>query len=112
VRSARCHVVYGMRPRLIGIMAGTWLLASAFIWRHSPLQKLNAILCGLLTIGIPIFDLYAPRARALAGALALWVFLSAVFSFSINEMTLWSNGVCAVAIVLGVDASGPKRAST
>jgi hypothetical protein len=101
-----------MRVRLIGIIAGTWLLASAFIWRHSPFQKVNAILCGLLAIGIGILDLYASRARALVAVLALWIFLSAVFSFSINDMTLWSNGACAVAIVLGVDASGPKRAAS
>jgi hypothetical protein len=101
-----------MRVRLIGIIAGTWLLASAFIWRHSPFQKVNAILCGLLAIGIGILDLYASRARVVVAVLALWIFLSAVFSFSINDMTLWSNGACAVAIVLGVDASGPKRAAS
>jgi len=101
-----------MRFRLVGAVAGTWLLASAFIWRHSALQKVNAILSGLLAVGIAMLDLYVPRARILAAALALWVFASAVFSFSINEMTLWSNGACAVAIVLGVDASGPKRAAS
>jgi hypothetical protein len=71
----------------------------------------NAIVCGLLAIGIAIFDLYAPRARSMSGALALWLFLSAVFTLSIKEMTLWSNVICAVGIVVGVHASGPRRAA-
>ncbi len=100
-----------MKERLISILAGTWLLASAFIWRHSPFQKVNAILCGLLAIAIAIFDLYAPRARYASGALALWLFLSAVLTLSIKETTLWSNVICAVGIVAGVHASGPRRAA-
>ena len=100
-----------MTERLIGIIAGTWLTSSAFIWRHSPLQKVNAIVCGLLAVGLAIASIYAPRARQWAAALALWVFVSAVFTFSITEMTLWNNAVCAVAILLGVHASGPRRAA-
>lgn len=100
-----------MTERLIGILAGTWLLSSAFVWRHTPLQKVNAILCGVLAIGIAVLDLYAPRARYLAGVLALWIFFSAVFTFPIKEITLWSNVLCAVGIVVGVHASGPRRAA-
>jgi hypothetical protein len=110
-RSARCHLQYTMAERFVGIMAGTWLVSSAFIWRHAPLQKTNALVCGLLAIAIAIFTTYAPRARYLAAVLALWVFVSAVFAFSVHELTLWSNVICAAGIVIGVHASGPKRAA-
>jgi hypothetical protein len=100
-----------MTERLIGIMAGTWLTCSALIWRHSPLQKVNAILCGVLAVGIAIVTIYAPRARYLAGVLALWIFLSALFTLPIKEMTLWSNVVCAAGILLVIHASGPRRAA-
>jgi hypothetical protein len=100
-----------MTERLIGILAGTWLVSSAFIWRHSQFQKVNAIVCGFLAIGIAVVNIYAPRGRYLAGLLALWIFLSAVFTFPIAEITLWSNALCAVGIGIGVHASGPRRAA-
>lgn len=100
-----------MLERFVSIMAGTWLVCSAFIWRHAPLQKANALVCGLLAIAIAIVTTYAPRARYLAGGLALWVFISALFAFSTKELTLWSNVVCAAGIAIGVHASGPKRAA-
>lgn len=100
-----------MLERFVSIMAGTWLVSSAFIWRHAPLQKANALVCGLLAIAIAIVTTYAPRARYLAGGLALWVFISALFAFSTKELTLWSNVVCAAGIAIGVHASGPKRAA-
>lgn len=108
-RFGHCHLLYTMGERFVSIMAGTWLVASAFIWRHAHLQKANALVCGLLAIVIAIFTTYAPRARYLAGVLALWVFVSALFAFSVKEVTLWSNVVCAVGIAIGVHASGPKR---
>jgi hypothetical protein len=98
-----------MTERFIGMMAGTWLASSAFIWRHAPLQKANAIVCGCLAIAIAILDISAPRARFLAGVLALWIFLSAILTVSLAEMTLWNNVVCAVAIVVSAHASGPRR---
>ena len=98
-----------MTKRLIGILAGIWLAYSVFLWRHSPLQKVNGIAGGFLAVSIVVVNIYSPRARYLAGVLALWIFFSAVFTFPIHQITLWSNAACALGIVVGVHASGPRR---
>ncbi|HVZ86354.1 MAG TPA: hypothetical protein VHG72_05260 [Polyangia bacterium] len=99
-----------MTARFTSIVAGTWLIASAFVWPHSPLQKANAIVCGLLAIGLAVLNLYSPRLRYLSAVLAAWVVAFAVVAPGVPVPTRWSNAIAAVGILIGLQAGrAPRR---
>jgi hypothetical protein len=89
-----------MSERILGILVGTWLVISAFAWRHTPVQMANAVACGGLAVVLALVSVYWERARYLAGLLSVWIFFAALFTLRLREMTLWNNAVCAIALFL------------
>ena len=96
-----------MTTGILGLCAGTWLTISAFVWHHTPLQMANAIVCGILVVLATLAAIYRRAAPRVEIALAVWIFASSVFSFSIHEPTLWNNILCAVVVLVG--AGGRAR---
>ena len=50
-------------PRAVVALLGMWLVASAFLWRHSAAQKANGVVCGVLVVAIAVATLWWPRVR-------------------------------------------------
>jgi hypothetical protein len=82
------------------MLVGTWLVISAFAWRHTPVQMANAVACGGLAVVLALVSGYWGRARYLAGLLSVWIFLAALFTLSLREFTLWNNAACGFALFL------------
>jgi hypothetical protein len=63
----------------VNLALGGWLFLSAFLWPHSDVERLNAVIAGGLAA---IFALLSTRARVahyLSAAVGAWVFWSAWF---------------------------------
>ena len=84
--------------RGINIVIGGWLFVSAFVWPHSAAARTNAWLCGLLAVAFAIWALWAPAARWLNAALAIWLFISTLSIFQASEATLWNNVIVAILL--------------
>ena len=94
-----------MFQRLFNMLLGTWLVVSAFMWPHVTWQKANAIACGALVIGLSALSFYSTTARRLSTLVAIWLFVSAVFTLGLREVTLWHNAVVAI-VIFTVSLSG------
>jgi uncharacterized membrane protein YccC len=102
--------VRSMLPRILNMLIGTWLMFSAFAWSHPPRQLANTIVCGLLTILFAVLSLYSRRGQQLGASLAVWLFVSGLFTMSTKEPTLWNNALCAIAIfVCSLSMNNPER---
>lgn len=84
--------------RLFNAALGVWLVISAFAWPHSPAQRTNTWIVGVLAFVISLAASSAPRLRFLNTILAVWLFISAFALPRISSGTLWNNVLVAIAI--------------
>src|SRR5262245_37476327 len=99
-----------MFQRVLNMLIGTWLIFSAFAWRHTSAQFANTVVSGALLLGFAVYSVYSRRGTQLSILLALWLFLSALFRLSINELTAWNNALCAIAaFVSSLSIEGTER---
>ncbi len=87
-----------LSPRIVNLVLGVWLFATAFLWPHTPPQMTNAWLCGAL---IALFSLVAsvsPNLRYFNTAVALWLFISAFALHNGNAATFWNNLLVSIAV--------------
>jgi hypothetical protein len=90
-----------MVTRVIDVVLGLWLCASAFAWPHGAIQFVNAAVIGLVIAG--------DAAAALAGhdrtrfgnrALAIWLFVSNLILPGTSLATAWNHSLIAVMVFL------------
>ena len=68
-----------MAVRVLNVMLGFWMLASAFLWPQAAAQFHNEWLVGLLVMGLGLGTIFGlSRLRWVNFALGLWLFLSAL----------------------------------
>jgi hypothetical protein len=99
-----------MLQRILNMLIGTWLIFSAFAWRHGPRQFANTLLCGILTVAFAVLSLYSRRGLQLGGLVAAWLFVSALLGLNAENLTTWNNALCAIAIfVCSLSVEGSER---
>ncbi len=55
---------------------GIWLVASAFLWKHTTASRVDAVAVGVVCIAIALLSTRFPTARWLYVPLAAWMFAS------------------------------------
>ena len=90
-------------------LAGLWLVASAFLWRHEQFQHQNSIICGLLAIALAVAGCRFRETVFLGSVLAMWLYLSSILSPTLHAATIWSNTLAGIAIGAASLASGCRR---
>jgi O-antigen ligase len=90
-----------MVVRVVDVVLGLWLVASAFLWPHGTAQFLNAAVTGALIAAISAVALLArDRARHVTTGLAVWLFLANLLLPGTTLATAWNHAVLAVILFL------------
>lgn len=97
-------------PSIASIVAGTWLIVSAFAWPHADASRTNSWFVGLLVVAGGVWGLREPVGRLLNTLLASWLLFSTFAISPRSELTLWHNSL--MALVLLVLSLLPSRAAS
>jgi hypothetical protein len=104
------------RARLINMVLGTWLLASAFLWPHAAGQFRNSWSAGSLCIVVAALARSVPPLRYANTVLGLWLVIATVAGARISDLTVWNNVLVGAAIAavslfsVGAGSVGPRQA--
>jgi hypothetical protein len=80
-----------MGPRLINALLGLWLFFSAFLWPHTPVERTNAWVVGMLAVTAALVGL---SGRTLGG----WLVVSAILLPRFTAATFWNHLLVGVAL--------------
>jgi hypothetical protein len=98
VRTGGVAGMPGRTARTLNFILGAWLFASAFLWDHTPIDRVS---CGAVGIGVVLFAAAAmsvPPARWANTALAVWLFASAFVLPHLHAGTRWNEVLVALFI--------------
>ena len=87
-----------MSARILNVLLGTWLVISAFAWRHSPVQFWAALICGAVTIVLTLASFYTPGLRYLIAVFAVMLFVESITAAAGFRRTSWHDAIIAGAI--------------
>lgn len=87
-----------MEVRILNVLLGIWLLASALVWNEAPGQRINTCIVGLTCTGVALSALRLPAARWINMALSLWLLASLFVIPRSGEFELWNGLVAAAAM--------------
>jgi hypothetical protein len=94
--------------RHLNLGLASWLLVSAFLWRHSEPQFLVTVLVGALVAIVAPFEVGPPLARRVTAAAGALLVLAAVALPRASALTLWHNALIGFAIMV-VSFFGPPH---
>src|SRR5919206_2465218 len=81
----------GQLARWLNLLLGIWLFISAFVWDHTPAERTNTWILGVLCVVFALCAMSISTARWLNTALAVWLFIS-VWALPHRELaTMWNN---------------------
>jgi multisubunit Na+/H+ antiporter MnhB subunit len=84
--------------RVVNLVLGAWLFASAFIWAHTRAQLTNTWILGVVMVICALIALRVSAARYVNTVLSVWLFISAFALPRIHQGTVWNNALVAVVI--------------
>jgi hypothetical protein len=87
-------------PPWVNLVAGVWLIISAFAWPHALVAQTNAWVVGLLIALVSLSAMFAPAMRYVDTMLAIWLFFSAIAFTTNNSVTPWNDLLAAVVVFL------------
>ncbi len=67
--------------RVLNVLLGAWLFASAFLWPHHDNEAFNDWLCGLVVSASALCAIWAPPFRWVNAGVAAWLGFSAAVIF-------------------------------
>jgi hypothetical protein len=88
----------GLAARTLNFILGGWLFASAFLWTHTPADRVS---CWTVGLGVVVFAAAAmtvPPARWVNSALAVWLFVSAFALPHLHAGTRWNEVLVALFV--------------
>ena len=86
--------------RYLNVLLGIWLFISAFLWSHTPQQRTNTWIVGLLVVAFSLWALSYATARYLNTAAAIWLFFSTWALPTLHAGTVWNNLLVAIAVFI------------
>jgi hypothetical protein len=92
---------WGYWPRYCNMLLGLWLFFSAFVWAHTPGNRINTCLVGLFVGTAATLAAGASVIRRLTAALACWLMFTTLVVYPARPATFWNNLIMA-ALILGV----------
>jgi uncharacterized membrane protein YhhN len=88
-----------MTIRIVNVLIGIWLLATIFMWPHTPVQKTVTVVVAILTVVLAILATFTPVARSLNACVAILLFVLSTMALpSLGLATIWNNTIVAIAI--------------
>jgi hypothetical protein len=90
-----------MGARLINALLGLWLFLSAVMWPHTPAQRTNAWVVGMLAVTAALAGLTGRKAgRLINAALGAWLIISAILLPRLSPATFWNHLLVGAALAL------------
>ncbi|HEX2735746.1 MAG TPA: hypothetical protein VHM70_29305 [Polyangiaceae bacterium] len=84
--------------RVTTIVAGGWLLLSAFLWPHPYPLYTNTWVVGLGSFLLGVWAFRDPFARWISAALATWLVVIDILTWQTTPLTLWNNIIVSCII--------------
>ncbi len=81
----------GRVARKMNLVLGAWLFVSAFLWTHTPADRVDDWLVGLAIVVFSVVALTAPAARWVNTAVSAWLFVSAFALPHVHAGTRWNE---------------------
>jgi hypothetical protein len=94
--------------RYLNLALASWLLVSAFLWRHSEPQFLVTILVGAIVAIVAPFEIDSPVVRKVTTGAGAVLALAAVGLPRTTALTLWHNLLLGLAMVV-ISFFGPPH---
>lgn len=88
----------GRAARTLNVLLGCWLFVSAFLWTHTPADRVSCWAVGLGVIAFAIIAMTIPAARWVNGALAVWLFIAAFTLPHLHVGTRWNEVIVALLV--------------
>ena len=97
-----------MTARIVNVLIGLWLFASAFILPQGRGQLASTAICGLLVTLTAVLTSYDHRFRYVTEALGLFVVVLAFAVHPLGSATFWHNGIMGISTIAAAFADqGP-----
>jgi hypothetical protein len=97
-----------MTARIVNVLIGLWLFASAFILPQGRGQLASTAICGLLVTLTAALTSYEHRFRYVTEALGLLVVVLAFAVHPLGSATFWHNGIMGISAMAAAFADrGP-----
>jgi uncharacterized membrane protein len=80
------------------LILGVWLFISAFAWAHTPAQRTNAWIVGVLFAVGALVAMRAVRALWAHVILSIWLFISVWALPHDSAATMWNDALVAIAV--------------
>ena len=88
-----------MGARLINATLGLWLFLSAFLWPHTPVERTNAWVGGMMAVTAALVGLSGRKiGRLVNGALGGWLIVSALLLPRFTAATFWNHLLVGAAL--------------
>jgi predicted lysophospholipase L1 biosynthesis ABC-type transport system permease subunit len=84
--------------RYVNMGLASWLLVSAFLWRHDGLQFLVTVLIGAVVVALAPFAIGASHVRRLNAAAGFALAVAALALPRASSLTAWNNIIFGLAI--------------
>ena len=95
--------------RWVGVIFGTWVFISAFLWRHSAAGFVSTMLVGIVVAASAAIAMQVPWFRYVTAGAGLWLIASLFAWPEPMALTVWHNFMVGVGIVIPA-AMGPSPA--
>ena len=90
-----------MGARLMNALLGVWLYLSAFLWRHTPFERSNAWVSGIVAVTAALVGLRSFKVGRYVNALVgAWLIVSALFMPKVTPATFWNHLLVGFALAL------------
>jgi hypothetical protein len=90
-----------MGARLVNALLGVWLYLSAFLWPHTPLERTNAWVSGIVAVTAALVGLRSFRVgRYVNAVVGAWLIVSALFMPNATTGTFWNHMLVGFALAL------------
>ena len=89
----------GAAARVVNVVLGAWLFASAFLWPHLGSDGFNTWVTALAVLTCAVMAFWAPAFRWGSAFAAVWLAVMAVTLGHATAFTLWHNLAVALAVL-------------
>jgi hypothetical protein len=83
----------------LNLILGAWLFVSAFLWTHTPADRVSCWAVGLGLVAFAIVAMTIPPARYVNSALAVWLFISAFALPHVHQGTRWNEVIVSLLVL-------------
>src|SRR4051794_27102433 len=95
-----------MGARIVNAVLGLWLYLSAFAWPHTPFERANAWISGIIAVTAALVGLrHTKIGRYVNAAIGAWLIVSAVLMPGIRAATFWNHLIVGFALAFFAMAS-------